>query len=50
MNRIAIIGLFTALDELIKEGNIKAIDRIVNAVLEEARSKKGDRPTKNKEE
>ena len=39
MNRIEIIGLFTALDELVKEGNIKAVERIVNAVLEEARSK-----------
>ena len=43
MSRVAIVGLFIASEELVKKGNIKAIDRIVNAVLKEAR-------VKNKEE
>ena len=43
MNRTEFIGLFTALDELVKQGNVDAIGRVVNAVLEEARAENKER-------
>ena len=43
MNRIEFIGLFTALDELVKQGNIEAVGRVVNAVLDELRAESKER-------
>ena len=43
MNRTEFIGLFTALDELVKQGSIEAVGRVVSAVLEEARAENKER-------
>jgi hypothetical protein len=40
MNRIGIVGLFTALDALCEKEDIESIKRIVNAVLSEAVTEK----------
>jgi len=49
MNRIEIVGLFTALDVLVKEKNLEGIETIVTSVLNEAvKAKDDDDKTKNK--
>ena len=40
MNRVEIVGLFTALKVLVKEKNMDGIEEIVDAVLDEAQIKK----------
>jgi hypothetical protein len=40
VNRIEIVGLFTALSKLCQKKDIESIEEIVNAVLNEAISKK----------
>jgi hypothetical protein len=44
VNRIATVGLFTALNELVKADNMPAIKNIVDAVLDEAQLAKKDKP------
>lgn len=48
MNRIEIMGLFTALDVLVKEKNLAGIETIVTTVLNEAKTDKSkkDEPPK----
>ena len=46
MNRIEVVGLFTALKVLVKEKNMEGIEEIVDAVLNEAVSKKKDNKPK----
>ena len=40
MNRIEIVGLFTALERLCEKKDIDGIEGIVKAVLDEAKTKK----------
>jgi len=42
MNRIGIVGLFTALEQLCEKNDIEAIKKIVDAVLHEAKTEKKD--------
>jgi hypothetical protein len=42
MNRIEIVGLFTALEQLCAKDDIASIKKIVEAVLDEARTEKKD--------
>ena len=41
MNRIEIVGLFTALERLCEKKDLEGIEGIVKAVLDEAKLKKG---------
>ena len=41
MNRIEIIGLFTALDELCENEQIESVKSVIKAVLDEAKQKPG---------
>ena len=47
MNRIVIVGLFTALKELCKEKKIDSIETIVDAVLDEALTASKHKSDKN---
>jgi hypothetical protein len=40
MNRIEIVGMFTALSRLCEKKDMEGIEKIVNAVLEEAQTTK----------
>ena len=42
MNKIALVCVFSALDELYKAEQYEAIKRIIDKVLKEAESKKSD--------
>ena len=46
MNRIEIVGLFTAMKELAKSGNMQGIENIIDAVLNEAVTTKKDQNSK----
>jgi tetrahydromethanopterin S-methyltransferase subunit F len=51
MNRIEIVGLFTAMKELADNGQMDSIKNIINAVLDEAQLAKKDQSIdSNKEE
>ena len=39
MNRIEIVGLFTALKELCKQEDMEAVENVIDAVLKEALQK-----------
>jgi len=43
MNRIEIVGLFTAMKELCKKKQYDSVETIVDAVLDEATTKKNSR-------
>ena len=45
MNRIEIVGLFSALDELCESEQYDAVKRIIKKVLREAESKQSDEST-----
>jgi hypothetical protein len=49
MNRIEIIGLFTALDELCEMKKLDSVQRIVKEVLHEAKTKNTKKPEKDPE-
>ncbi|MDR2559770.1 MAG: hypothetical protein LBC86_09570 [Oscillospiraceae bacterium] len=50
MNRIEIVGMFTALSRLCEKKDMEGIEQIVNAVLEEAKTAKSiDKKTEDKE-
>jgi hypothetical protein len=44
MNRIEIVGLFTALEQLCEKEDLAAIKKIVEAVLFEARTERKEKP------
>ena len=44
MNRIEIVGLFTAMKTLVKKGHVDELEDLIDTVLEEAKTKNKSNP------
>ncbi len=49
MNRIEIVGLFTALEKLCDKNDLESVKQVVSEVLREARSEKNESEKKTAE-
>jgi hypothetical protein len=50
MNRIEIVGMFTALSRLCEKKDMEGIEKIVNAVLDEAKTEKSNKKNTENED